>query len=406
LTRAAAALLLALCVDACAGRVVPSPAPAASSDTNAVRGVTDPVAAQPVVESGQATSRPIAKKNASRFYVERSYGSDAQFNPLTVIVNEGWDMFRLVDAREVFNQPYHQSWRTVWKSLVSPGATVKSYGTWRWLRNEIFPITFGGKGGQWEPNYQLHLFQSGMTYAKTAEWYEQHDVPHPRIASAITLFIGHGVNEVIENFGHVGYDEDGMTDLLVFDPAGMLLWNTDWMQRKFSGGRVEVNDWYGQPTLSQPDNRLENTFSAFMLRVPLPHADNWKLITTGGNAFLLGVSRRLGGEYWLSATGGAIPTGVPVIDDRTNTRTVTLAPNGAIFFDRNGSLLASFIGKSGITNGMTLNVYPGIIGSGRWSPGFYVQQAHGGVDGRGIRFGVTSSLGFGFGAVARRPVRP
>jgi len=53
-----------------------------------------------------------------------------------------------------------------------------------------------------------------------------------------------------------------------------------------------------------------------------------------------------------------------------------------------------------------LNVYPGIIGSGRWSPGFFVQQANGGVDGRGVRFGITSSLGVGFGAVAGRPTPP
>ncbi|HEY4304565.1 MAG TPA: hypothetical protein VGM82_08870 [Gemmatimonadaceae bacterium] len=400
-------MLFALSVGGCAGRVAPSTVPVATPDTNAVATRVDSaVVTQAAPDSQPAkTTRPATTKSVGRFYVERSYGSDAQFNPLTVIVNEGWDMFRLVDEREVFNQPYSQSWRTVWKSLVSPAATVKSYGTWRWLRNEVFPITFGGKGGQWEPNYHLHLFGSGMTYIRTAEWYEQHDVPHPKIASAITLFVGHGINEVLENFGHTGYDEDGMTDLLIFDPAGMLLWNTDWMQRKFSGGRIEMTDWYGQPVLSQPDNRLENTFSAFMVRVPLPRTDNWKLITTGGNAFLFGVSRRIGNEHWLSFTGGAIPTGVPVIDDKTNTRTVTLAPNGGVFFDRNGSLLASFTGKSGITNGMTLNVYPGIVGSGRWSPGFYVQQAHGGVDGHGIRFGVTSSLGFGLGAVSRIPIR-
>jgi hypothetical protein len=400
-------MLLAIPVAGCGGRVVASPTPAVSPDTIATTPAADSITgnASHARVSSPESAGSAKTKSVGRFYVDRPYGSDAQFNPLTVLLNEGWDMFRLVDEREVFNQPYRQSMNGLWKSLTSPAATVKSYGTWRWLRNEVFPLTFGGKGGQWEPNYHLHLFGAGMTYIRTAEWFEQHDVPHPRIASAITLFAGHGINEVLENFGHPGYDEDGMTDLLIFDPAGMLLWNTDWMQRKFSG-RVEMTDWYGQPTLSHPDNRLENTFSMFMLRAPLPRADNWKIITTGGNAFLLGLSRRLGSEHWLSVTAGAIPTGVPVLDDKTNTRTVTLAPNGAIFLDRNGSLLASFIGKSGITNGMTLNVYPGIIGSGPWSPGFYVQQANGGVDGRGIRFGITSTLGFGFGAVARRPIHP
>ena len=62
----------------------------------------------------------------------------------------------------------------------------------------------------------------------------------------------------------------------------------------------------------------------------------------------------------------------------------------------------TFVGRTGITNGATLNVYPGVIGSGRWSPGLFVQESLSGVDGRGLRFGITSSFGVGFGAVSRR----
>lgn len=392
--RACIGAWLVVNVVACAGSVAPATNPTAPFPVNRVADAT----------GDSQVNRAAAVRPVGRFYTDKQYGSELQFNPLTVFVNEGWDMMRLVDEREVFRQPYGPSWDRLWKSIGSPAATVKQYGVSRWLRNEVFPLTFGGKGGQWEPNYHLHLFAAGMTYARTAEWFEQHSVPHPRVASAVTLFAGHIANEVLENFGHVGYNEDGMTDLMIFDPAGMLLWNTDWMQRKFSG-RVEMTDWYGQPILSQPDNRLENAFSMFMLRTPLPHADNWKFITTGGNAFLGGLSRRVGREHWISLTGGAIPVGVPVLDSVTNTRTVTLRPNVGVFFDRNGSLLASFVGRTGITNGATLNVYPGVIGSGRWSPGFFVQHAIGGVDGSGMRFGLTSSFGFGLGQVARRPTR-
>ena len=380
-------MLLAVSSAACAGRVAPGPLHVPENAN--------------VPDSRPTTGGAVATATG-RFYASRDYGSEAQFNPLTVIVNEGWDMMRLVDERNVFDRPYGESWDRLWMSLRNPAATIKDYGVSRWLRNEVFPLTLGGKGGQWEPNYHLHMFGAGMTYIRTAEWYEAHGVPHPRIASALTLTAGHVMNELIENFDHVGYNEDGLTDLLIFNPAGMLLWNTEWMQRTFSG-RVEMTNWNGQPTLSRPENRVENTFSMFMLRTPLPRAENWKFITTGGNAFLFGLSRRVGRDHWLSFTGGAVPTDVPVIDERTNTRTVKIRPNGAVFFDRNGSLLASFIGASGMTNGPTLNVYPGVIGSGRWSPGFYVQSATGGVDGRGLRFGLTSSLGFGLGGVARRP---
>lgn len=340
---------------------------------------------------------------SGRFYANRQYGSEMQFNPLTVIVNEGWDMMRLVDERQVFARPYGESWRLLQRSLLAPGATIRQYGVSRWLRNEVLPLTFGGKGGQWEPNYHLHMFGAGMTYARTAEWYAQHDVPHPRLAAATTLYAGHIANEVIENFGHPGLDTDGITDLLIFDPAGMLLWNTEWMQRTFSG-RVEMTNWFGQPVLSQPDNRLENAYSMFMLRTPLPRTESWRFMTTGGSAFLVGLSRRVGREHWLSVSVGAIPVDVPVIDSTTNTRSVTVRPNVGVFFDRNGSLLASLVGQNGSTNGPTLNVYPGVLGSGRWSPGLFVQAATGGVDGRGLRFGIASSHGLGIGRVARRPV--
>ena len=336
-----------------------------------------------------------------RFYAGLPYGSESEFNPMTVIVGEGWDMTRLSDQRDVFSLPYAKSWQSLWKTLRSPGAVVSHYGVSRWLRNEVFPLSLSGPGGgAWEPNYHLHLFGAGMTYIRTAEWYEQHGVPHPRMLAAATLFTGHVINEIYENLGNGGEDEDGMTDLLIFDPAGMLLWNTEWMQRTFSGN-VEMTDWYGQPVLSLPHKRLENAYSMFMVRAPLPRTDRAKVITTGGNAFLLGVSARLPRGYWASVTGGVIPFNNPVVDPSHYTKTVNLKPNVGLFLDRNGSLLASFVGLNGMSNGPTLNVYPGVIGSGAWSPGFFVQSATGGPDAHALRWGISSRYGLGLGGVVR-----
>ncbi len=335
-----------------------------------------------------------------RFYTGKSFGSEAQFNPFSVVLNEGWDMLRLYDDREAFNRPYGTGARSIWHSITSPGAVVSHFGMKKWLTHEVLPLSGKGEGGgQWVPNYHLHLFGSGMTYIRTAEWYEQHGIGHPRIAAAATLFAGHFMNEVMENGGHCCENEDSMTDLLIFDPAGMLLWNQEWMQRAFSG-RMEMTNWYGQPVLRVPDNRIENSYSMFMVRAPLPRTDSWKVITTGGNAFLLGLSRRAGGLWW-SATGGVVPVKNPVIDASTNTKTVDVKPNVGLFVDRDGSLLASYIGVSGRTNGPTLNVYPGAFWSQAMMPGFFVQQATGGVDGHGLRFGIASRLGAGIGAFAR-----
>jgi hypothetical protein len=338
-----------------------------------------------------------------RFYAERPYGSDAQFNPVTVVVNEGYDMLRIItEDRPIGRIPYGESVASLSHSLVHPTAVLSHYGWSRWVRNELLPLSLTGKrGGQWEPNYHLHLFGAGMTYARLADWYDAQDMPHPRIASAVTLFAGHFLNEVVENARNpTGEDEDGLTDLLIFDPAGMLLWNASWMRHAFSGS-WEINNWYGQPTWVPQTQRLENVFSGFYVRAPLPRTDNWKLFTLNGNAFLGGVSRRLSDSLMISVGGGAIPIDVPVVDSRTNTKTVTLAPNYGVFLDRSGSLLVSFMAQAGRTNGPTLNVYPGVLKVGSFTAGLWVQAARGGVDGHGVRWGITSTLGGGLGMVSR-----
>ena len=137
-----------------------------------------------------------------------------------------------------------------------------------------------------------------------------------------------------------------------------------------------------------------------MLRAPLPRTDQWKVMTTAGNAFLIGISRRVGSEYWLTASGGFDPSDNPVIDPRTNAKTATLLPDVGVFVDRNSSLLASFISKGGSNNGATLNLYPGVLRMGRVSPGLWVQ----GIRGGGLRFGIESRIGLGlagFGFIPR-----
>lgn len=352
----------------------------------------------PLTAGGQSDSAGKAK----RLFRELPYGSAAQFNPATVILNEGYDMLRIItENRAIGDIAYGRSGGVVWHSVTHPDEVVRHYGWNRWVRTELLPLSFRGSGGaKWAPNYQLHLFGAGMTYAHVAEWYEARGVSHPRIASAATLFTGHVLNEIVENAGNrTGETEESLTDLLIFDPVGMLLWNTSWMRRAFSGN-WEVNNWYGQPTWIPATRRLENSFSAYYLRAPLPGATNWKLFTLSGNALLGGVSRRLRDSLMVSVGGGVLSVTMPVVDS-TSANATRLTPNFGVFLDRNGSLLASFINRSGNTNGATLNVYPGVLRLGHVAAGLWIQEVRGGHDGRGIRWGLTTRFGQGLGAVAR-----
>ncbi|MDB4873702.1 MAG: hypothetical protein JWM41_148 [Gemmatimonadetes bacterium] len=338
-----------------------------------------------------------APKVTAQFYANRPYGSESQFNPFSLIVNGGYDQLRTAENRQVFSLPYRSAFHTVLYTVTHPEPVLRHYGYKDWLTHEVFPLSLKGSGGgQWYPNYQLHLFAGGMTYYRTVEWYEQHGATHPRLAAGFTVYAWHLLTEMVESNGVCCEDEDGLTDLYIFDAASILLWNQGWMRRAFSG-RVEFTDWPGQPTISRPKNSIENAYMMAMLRVPLPRTDDWKLMTTMGNAFLFGVSGRVGRDMWLSASGGFDPSDNPVIDSRTGAKTATLLPNAGLFLDRHGSLLVSFITKGGSSNGPTLNVYPGVVGSGAWSPGLWAQ----GVRGGGLRFGVVSKFGIGLGGARR-----
>jgi len=105
----------------------------------------------------------------------------------------------------------------------------------------------------------------------------------------------------------------------------------------------------------------------------------------------------VGPDYWLTVGGGFDPSDTPVIDPKTNTKTATLEPNYAAFFDRNGSLLVSFISKGGSNNGATLNFYPGALRGHNDLPGFWLQQIRGG----GLRFGLVSRAGIGLSTFRR-----
>lgn len=378
-----AAVAVAVALGACSSAPPVSLAPTPASDS-----------LRPADAAQSARARPdSARVPTRRFYQSLPYGSESEFNPLSLVVEGGYDQLRTGTNRRVFEFPYRQSFGVVWHSITHADAVIRHYGVRNWLRNEVFPLTTKGEGGgQWYPNYHLHLFGAGATYAEMTEWYEQHGTTHPELAAGFTVYAWHLLTEDIENGTHCCEDEDGLTDLLIFDAGSIVLWNQEWM-RRLVGGRLEFKTWMGQASLSTPNETIENAYMMAMVRLAIPGTTNWRVINTFGNAFLFGPSRRIGQNYWLSVTGGFDPSDNPVIDPTTNAKTVTLKPNAGLFFDRNGSLLFSVISKGGSNNGTTVNLYP----LARNMPGLWVQRVRGG----GARFGIVSPIGLGLGWFAR-----
>lgn len=347
-----------------------------------------------------ADSVSIKRDTASRFFRNIPEGSDTQFNPASVILNEGFDQLRTSKRKDFTKFPYDRSFAAVMRSVVRPDRPIKRYGVSNWLRNEVFPLSLRGEGGgQWYPNYTLHLFGSGVTYVRLADWYQDHGIEsHPRLAAGLTTYAFHFLNEIGENGPTADQGVDALSDLLVFDAASIILWNQGWVHRLFTG-TFEVNNWYGQVSLGEPGRTIENAYSMVVLRAAVPRTTNWKVTVTHGYMFLVGVSRRVGTNDWVTIGGGADAPVNPIIDSTTQKRTAELEPNGGIFYDRNGSLLASLVSRGGSDNGVTLNVYPGVLRVGPLRPSFWVQQNKGG----GARFGISSALGIGISTHAGIP---
>lgn len=336
-------------------------------------------------------SRPAPEPRPG-FYKDLPYGTDAQFNPLSVIANHAFDQLRTSPRQDITTFPFGASFHSVLRSVVQPDRSIRNYGYRNWLRNEVFPLTLKSNGGgQWYPNYTLHLFGSGITYVRLIDWYADHGLEsHRELAAGATTYGYHLLVEAMENGPTADRGVDALTDLLIFDSASILLWNQGWMRRLFSGP-IEVDDWLGQVSFGVPGRTVENASAMVMVRAPIPRTSNWKVMVTHGLMFTVGVSRRVGANDWLTVAAGADAPANPVIDTVTGKKTATLESNGGLFYDRNGSLLASLITRGGSNNGLTLNVYPGLLRVGPIKPSLWVQENRGG----GVRFGVSSQLGVG-----------
>ena len=338
----------------------------------------------------------LAPADAKRFYSSRGYGTERQFNPVTEIVNEGFDLLRGDDAdRRLFALPYSEEATHLRVALFNPGKTWKQYGLSRWSRHELFPLSLKqGGGGQWIPNYQFHLLGSGMVSARMTEWFEQRGVPHAVLWSALTMTAAHMLNEMTER--PVPFSEDAITDLLIFDPAGLLLFRLDAVQKLFSGP-LQLTNWPLQPSITFPGKTLENVGQEFVLRFKLPRSTNWRVLYIFGVSTLGGLSRNIGNGRSISIAAGANAQ-VRIINVESDIRTVTFTPMAGVFYDREGSLLMSLVARKATDAYATLNVYPGAVIGRRLPFGFWTSIGQSG----NARLGIVSSWGLGVARGAAR----
>jgi hypothetical protein len=345
---------------------------------------------------------PAPADSAPRFYGGLDFGSEAQFNPMTEILNEGFDMLRQENRdRRLSTLPYHAAARNVFGALIHADSAVRHYGAWNAIRDEVLPLSFSGDGGQWVPNYTVHLIGSGMVSARMAEWFTAHDVPHPVLASAATMFTAHFINEAVEDGGRPNrpLTVDPIADIYLFDLGGFLLYRSERVRRLASNDHVQLTSWGGQPTIDSPEGTLENTTQEFVLRTALPKTSNFRGLITFGVSTMAGLSYGPKTGTAISLAAGADAVNSPVIDSLTDKKTVTLKPYGGIFVDRQGSLLFSTMARDSKEVVFIANLYPGVIRVRGHTTGLWAEKLR---DGR-WRIGIVPTWGLGLGRNTGRP---
>jgi hypothetical protein len=352
--------------------------------------------------AASAAGAQTPKDSVRKCYPGLTYGSESLFNPLTEVLNEGFDMLRIENAeRRLGYLQYGQASRNVLKAMAHPDQAIRRYGgVWEMMSHEVVPMSLKPNHGQWLPNYTVHLLGSGMISQRMTEWYQANGHAHPFALSFATMYMAHFVNEAVEDKGRKNrpLNVDPIADLYIFDLAGILLYRTERMKHLVNNDVVELTNWAGQATINAPEGTLENTTQEFILRTALPRTDMWWSFLGFGVSTVIGVSYGKRDGVAVSLAGGADAVTNPIIDTLTDRRTVIPKPYGGVFVDRRGSLLFSAMLRDSKEVVGIANLYPGVLRVKGRTTGLWLQYLR---DGR-WRFGVVPAWGLGVGSNMRR----
>ncbi|NUM80942.1 hypothetical protein HUU42_09065 [bacterium] len=314
-----------------------------------------------------------AQQNDYYFYKpENNFGSDLFFNPGSLILNGSYDILRNgAHSKDISDIAYRDGIKGVWKNISHPIKHINRYGWGNFWEREFFNFTLKPKSMQFAPNLMNHTIGNGMQYVKLAEWYDYHQVPFPYVWSFLTTTTYQFMNEVNENGAYQGTNVDPISDMLIFNPLGFLLFSSHRV-RYFFSHTLPLYDWSLQPVYNPSNHYMENAGQQFAIKKPFTSESRY-------GAFIYWGIHALGGLTYTPDRLHSFSVGAGVVVNKLNVRGTEQAryitPNldGAIgfFYDKNHSLMTSLILQGPKYYTAQLNVYPAVIRPKRFAPGLY-----------------------------------
>ncbi len=342
--------------------------------------------------SAQAEPPCLNRPGANRayFYHGQDYGSESQFNPLTVLINGGFDITRNPSYTSSLSDiEYGTGLENLARNLSNPQWAIGEGGLGRVVAHEIIPYRgLSSRYGQWIPNIFLHSLGEGMLYRKTSEWFEANCFPSPKVFGAITLLSMQILNETVENGAYQGPNEDPVVDMFFFNILGYALFSFDVVAQAFEGP-VQLNYWPGQAVFDLTRGVLFNHGENYSFQIGLGDWSDWKVFSYFGAEGLFGVSVPV--KHHMISFGFGTRLLELQVDEGRGTR--ILRPKGemnwagGIFLEQNHSLIASFTASAGVRPLASINLYPSILRIGDVKFGAY---ASGGEE-EGYSIGLTLS---------------
>ena len=342
-----------------------------------------------------------AKEMNYFFLRDQDAGTDAIFNPASAVLNLGFDITRSNSYPNSFQEiDFQTGFTNTIYNLVNPGDTIQRYGGFgEFFAHEFFPYKdpTDPEYTQWMPNYTLHLLGQGMVSRKMTEWYHREGYEYPRLWAIGTMLTGAFLNETVENNSYRGGNTDPIADFYFFNPVGILMYSFDPVARFFSE-TVQVEFWPGQPALILNEMAIYNAAENYSVRIDPKLIKGVRFFMYGGTEGLFGLTFDHSSGDSLSFAAGYRKVALKPVYRNGTRMYVPHAKKGnvvyAAFWERQGSLLASFKVDTGYEPALRTNIYPGVIKLGSVQLGHFVWMSETAGFVTGFTLG-TLPLGFG-----------